>query len=43
MTPTIIEMGYIHLLDNNINYPIIENDLNEIYIIKDKDNINKVK
>ena len=43
MTPDVEEIGYIHLLNKEKNYPLIRTDLDDIYIVKDKDNIEKLK
>ena len=43
MTPDIEEIGYIHLTDKEKNYPLIRTDLDDIYIVKDKNNIEKLK
>ena len=42
MAPDFVEMGYIYLIDDNTSYPIIKNSLNDLFIIRDKDNINKI-
>lgn len=42
MAPNYIEMGYIYLFDDDESYPIIINDLNDMFIIKDKDSIYKI-